>query len=93
MIKLKVNTAWTKQTKTAQEKKEIEQLVLNSEKVLDKLKEILYNIQVRKSDTVLTDYDTPSWSHKQAHLNGEQAMLQKILEIVTITEREDQPTI
>lgn len=52
------------------EQEEFKKLVLNSKKVLAKLEEICYNsIKVGES-TKLTDYDSPSWSHKQADLNG-----------------------
>lgn len=75
------------------ERDKFRQEVINSKNVLDKLSEILYNIQESKRDSVLVDYDTPSWSHKQAHLNGEVAMLKKVIELITMREREDLPTI
>jgi len=43
--------------------------------------------------SALDDYDTPSWSHKQAHMNGEAAAIRKVIEIITIRERDDHPTI
>lgn len=92
MSQLKINESWLRGL-SGQEREEMKQLVLNSEKVLDKLDKMLYNMQVKKSETVLTDYDTPSWSHKQAHLNGELAALKRVRDLVTITERDDQPTI
>lgn len=76
-----------------EEREEMRLLLVNNEKLLDKLKEILYNIQVKKETSVLDDYDTPSWSHKQAHQNGEAAAIRKILDIITIRERDDRPTI
>lgn len=75
------------------EREAIKNLVLSSPILLDKLQKILYNIQESKEATVLGDYDSPSWSHKQAHLNGQNDMIRKMLKLVTITEREDQPTI
>lgn len=87
----KIKDIWLKGAKTPQEREEIRNLLLGEQKVLDKLREILYNMQVSKDGSVLHDYDTPSWSHKQAHLNGENAMLKKIIDIVTITERDDPP--
>ncbi len=66
-------------------------LLLSNTILLDKLKEIMYNMMEGKRGTLLVDYDTPSWSHKQAHLNGELAALQKVIELITITDRDDRP--
>ena len=30
------------------------------------------------------DYDNPSWSHKQADVNGANRMLQKVIDLLTI---------
>ncbi len=74
------------------EREKMKNIVLENTILLDKLKQILYNMQEGKRSTVLVDYDTPSWSHKQAHLNGELAAFQKVIELLTITERDDHPT-
>lgn len=89
----KISQKWLSSAKTDAERDEIRNLVKNSELVLDKLREMLYNMQDELRDTVLRDYDTPSWSHKQAHLNGEIDMLRKLIDIVTIRERDDRPNI
>ena len=85
-----VNQAWLTGL-NGTEKDKMRQEVLNSQNLLDKLVEILYNMQEKKMDTVLGDYDTPSWSHKQAHINGQNAALRKVIEIITIRERDDNP--
>ena len=36
--------------------------------------------------TTHEDYDSPSWSHKQAHINGEIAALKKVINLLTIKE-------
>lgn len=72
---------------------EIKSIVLGSTILLDRLNKILYNIKKEKSEVRLLDYDSPSWSHKQAHLNGQIDMIDQIVKLVTITERADQPTI
>ena len=89
MPQLKISETWLKGL-TGTDREEMKKLVLNSEKVLDKLKEILYNMQVKKSEVSLEDYDNPSWSHRQAHLNGEASALRRVVEILTIKERDDQ---
>ncbi len=87
----KINEAWLQGLKGA-EREQMKELVLSNEILLDKLAKMLYNMQERKRISVLGDYDTPSWSHKQAHLNGEADVLRKVLEIITINERDDNPT-
>lgn len=87
----KVNTAWT-QGLSASEKADMEALVKGNTILLDRLTKILYNMQTKRVATVLGDYDTPSWSHKQAHLNGELNVIERLLEIVTLKERDDHPT-
>lgn len=58
-----------------------------SKLVLDKLIEICYN-RINNLETVtIKDYDNPSWSHKQAHRNGEIDELRKIIDLCTIKER------
>lgn len=36
------------------------------------------------------DYDCPSWSHKQAHVNGELAMLNKVIDLLTIKDKSNE---
>ena len=86
----RINSAWTA-GKSAEDKEKITKLVLSSENLLDILKEILYNMQEKRELTVLSDYDTPSWSHKQAHLNGEAAGIRKVIDLIEIRERGDNP--
>lgn len=76
-----------------EEREKMKQKVLDSTILLDRLKKILYNMEEGRNRSVLGDYDTPSWSHKQAHLNGESAALRKVIELITITERDDPPSI
>ena len=89
-MKKTVNEAWLTGL-NPKEREEMKNFIVANEKVLDKLKEILYNIVVKKEEVKLDDYNNPSWSHKQAHLNGEQALARKMLEVLTIKERDDQP--
>ena len=88
---VRISEMWLRGEKTPEEREKIKKLVLSNDILLDKLKKIMYNMQVEKRKSVLGDYDTPSWSHKQAHLNGELAVLDRLMELVTITERDDQP--
>lgn len=88
----KLNSAWTHGL-SGPEKQQIEETVKGSTILLDRLTKILYNMQESKAATVLADYDSPSWSHKQAHLNGQLDIIRKLADILTIRERDDHPTI
>jgi len=86
---LKINSIWT-QGLPPQDKPVMEQQVKDAKIVLDRLVQMLYNMQEKRETTVLEDYDTPSWSHKQAHLNGQAAMLRQLMDMLVVRERDDQ---
>lgn len=79
----KVKTIWF-QDLPAGERDNFKQSVLGSQLVLDKLSKIVYNMVVNGEKVKLTDYDSPSWSHKQADQNGYNRALRDILEIIKI---------
>ena len=60
--------------------------IISSKLVLDKLIEMCYNRR-KEIDKQVFDYDTPSWSHKQAHNNGYKECLDDIIQLITINER------
>lgn len=86
MTKQRPKTIWFQDLKTSKEKEDFVNTLLNSQKVLDKLREIVYNMSIDREKVKSTDYDSPSWSHKQAHFNGEQAAYQKILDLLEFKE-------
>lgn len=76
-----IHSAWLVEAEDAEyRKKEI----IESEKVLDILKEIVYNIRRKKEKIRLEDYSQVDWSHKQAHLNGYNEALRHIESILDI---------
>ena len=80
-----ISTAWY-QGLDDKEKKDMELLVKSSGLVLRRLNEIL-DIELAKNDTSgisVSNYDTPSWSHKQAHYNGARSTLTLFKKIVSI---------
>lgn len=85
---LKISEAWLRGLQD-ENRESFKKEVISSKKVLDKLVEILYNMEEGKREVSLPDYDNPSWSHKQAHLNGELAAIRKVIELITIKERAD----
>lgn len=52
--------------------------------ILDAAIELLNQQKAAMERPRLEDYDSPSWSHKQAHINGELAMLNKVTALLTI---------
>lgn len=86
----RVNSAWI-QGLDADSKQKVESALQLDEIILDRLAKILYNMRESKTTTVLDDYDSPSWSHKQAHINGQLDIIDKLIAIVSPTERGDHP--
>lgn len=58
--------------------------VLSAQKVLDKLTKIVYNRTIEVQNTPIADYDCASWSHRQAHQNGQVAAFKEILSLIDI---------
>lgn len=82
---MQVKTEWLRGL-SPQEQDRFKNNVLSSKIVLDKLIEICYNIH-KSLDKVSYDYDSPAWAYKQAHVNGQKEMLEKIISLCTLTER------
>lgn len=81
----KVKTVWF-QDLPKDEQESFKALVLGSKKVLDKLSKIVYN-RCNDGEVIKDqDYDSPSWSHKQAHLNGKRQAYREIIELLKIEE-------
>lgn len=65
-----MQTVWVRDCKSEDERIKFTELFESSSLILDKLSKILYN-RINSGESVKTiDYDSPSWSHKQADLNG-----------------------
>lgn len=79
----RLKTEWFKDL-PASEQDNFKKIVIGSKKVLDKLAEIVYNKSIVENRTATPDYDSASWSHKQAHLNGKAEAYREILELITI---------
>jgi len=80
---LKVKTIWFQDLPKAQQE-QFKQNVIGSKLILDKLSKIVYNMGVSGESVKLTDYDSPSWSHKQADQNGYNRALRDIIDLITI---------
>jgi hypothetical protein len=72
---------WLKGLKGEEREKRIKE-ILAYRNAFNALKELLGD-QYEES---VPDYDCPSWSHKQADVNGANRMLRKIINLITIEE-------
>lgn len=81
-----INSIWFKDLKDL-EREKMREFILSNKIMLDKLVKICYNIGKDREIVTPGDYDSPSWSHKQAHNNGFQEALRKLIEICEIKER------
>lgn len=70
-----------------QDREDFKNSVLASQIVLDKLREIVYNMHKKDNNSKLVDYDCPSWSHRQAHTNGRLEALSQILELLEFKDK------
>lgn len=64
---------WTSHLKTKEEREGFQKLLRNTDKrVLERIEFLLQETinQLRSEEITLNSYDSPSWSHKQAHING-----------------------
>ena len=78
-----MKTEWFGSMK-GEERENFKLSILSSKIVLDKLQEIVYNMYKKEESVSDIDYDSPSWSHKQAHTNGKREALKQILDLITI---------
>ena len=85
MAQHRLKTAWFQDLPKA-DQENFKQLVLSSEKVLDKLRKIVYNMSIEEERVKTIDYDSPSWSHKQAHLNGKAEAFREIMNLLDFKE-------
>jgi cellobiose-specific phosphotransferase system component IIA len=79
-----LQTQWFSHLKDKQEQEQFKQNIRSSKNILDRAHEIVYNIVKNEELNSLHDYDSPSWSHKQAHLNGRREAFQEILKLLDI---------
>ena len=88
--KPRLKSAWINDLKTPEERESFTQIVLNSSLALDKLRKIVYNRVISGEKVAVDDYDSPSWSHKQADQNGYVRAHREILELLDFNGDHDQ---
>lgn len=81
------NTKWTKHLKAEAEKEQLEKTIRASRTALDRLKQIIEEEveTLNNQEASLVDYTDASWSHKQAHRNGQRALAKSIIDLLSFT--------
>jgi Mg2+ and Co2+ transporter CorA len=86
----KLATIWFQGIKDATSKKSLEQRLYSSNKdvVLVKLKKIIAQKReaLLKKQTRIDSYETPSWSHIQAHINGQLETLEQLEDLLSFVD-------
>lgn len=70
----------------SEEDKESLKRALSSSLLSNRLREIIKEMK-RDLPVSKADYDSPSWSHKQAHKNGQEDILTKLEDLLTIPDQ------
>lgn len=83
-------SAWTKNCKTDEDKQRLTQTIQNSKGALDRLSEILVEMELDLSNSELAarNYDSPNWAYKQAHVNGQKAMIRGIKTLINLDQKD-----
>lgn len=73
-------------TMKGEEKENFRLSILNSEKVLDKLREIVYNRLKDRRNVTTSSYANSAWCYEQAHRNGAVEELERIIGLLNISD-------
>lgn len=80
---------WTKHLKTEGAKEDFRVLLGNSTALITRLRELMLEEinNIDNSEYLVSDFEDPSWSHKQAFRNGQKAALKKVVDLLTINRK------
>lgn len=83
-------SAWTKHLKEGEEKERFKNSVLGSKIVLQRLEQLLNEIEDEQAriERNTAIYESPNWAYKQAHLNGFADCLNKVKKIITLDQED-----
>ena len=77
-----IPSEWFAKCATEEEKEELKGYLLNSSRVFDLLKSMIQRRFDGENGAKVVDYDSPSWSHKQAHKNGRSDAYEEIYKLL-----------
>lgn len=86
---------WSQNLKTDDERTRFENSVLGAKSIISRLYDILEEeeSEIDRSELTLDTYSTPNWAEKQAHKNGQRAILRKIKNIINLDQQRDKETL
>lgn len=78
-------TAWTRNLKSSEDIHNFEDALKAAKPVLERLQQLIDQsiVEVDNQELSSKAYDTPNWSHKQAHLNGFKSALKLVSKLIT----------
>lgn len=82
---------WTKNLQDPEKKAKFEEQVYNAKDVLARLHKILgdYEDMLDRTETNIKIYDTPNWSERQAHKNGNREMLRFLKKLIDLDHQKE----
>lgn len=83
-----MKTRWYQHLSNPEDRKKFRESVENSKFVLDRLKEICYNIIEDKEKSTSADYSKPSWPFYQADKLGYVRAIKEIIDLLQLDPEE-----
>ena len=77
-----IPSEWLTSCKSDEDKEELKQYLLNSSRLFDLLKDMIQRRYDQECGAKVIDYDSQSWSHKQAHKNGRLNALEEVFKLL-----------
>jgi len=76
---------WYNELKNDKEREEFKSLLALNQKVFDRFLSLIQEMdtEIERSEFKASDFDDPSWSHKQAFRNGQRSQLKRFKDILT----------
>lgn len=84
-------TKWTDHLSDPKEKEKFINKLRGNREILDRLLRIYQQdlAELNSYETTLKTYETPSWSAKQAHINGDRSRLMRHIKLVDLDQQKD----
>ncbi len=83
--------SWTKNLQTPEEITNFEGSLVSAKPVLDRLTQLLIEEEdgIDRSELNPDTYETANWASKQAHKNGQRAILRKIKNLINLDQQKE----
>lgn len=84
-------TSWTKNLKTAEDKEKFENSLRGARPILKRLSQLLIEEEeeIDRYELNLDTYSTPNWAERQAHKNGQRAILRKMKNLINLDQQKE----